>query len=87
MIQNHHIAYWAFLFLADTLLKMMKQMISTMTPRYYLHQQTPFSNGTMANINDILPMETVIYQNYQQMKVNHTSTHSAQAYLNSWMIK
>jgi hypothetical protein len=34
------------------------------TPRYYLHQTTPFSNGTMANINDILPMETVIYQNY-----------------------
>ncbi len=30
---------------------------------YNLHQQPPFSNGTMANINGILNMETLICQN------------------------
>ena len=29
-----------------------------------LHQPASFSNGTMANINNIFPMKKVIYQNY-----------------------
>jgi hypothetical protein len=32
--------------------------------RYDPHQQPPFSNGTVANINDTLNMEALICQNY-----------------------
>jgi hypothetical protein len=31
---------------------------------YNLHQQPPFSSGTMANINSTLNMEALICQNY-----------------------
>jgi len=69
------------------LLEMMKQMILTKQHGYNPHRQPPFSNGTMANINDILLMEAVTYQNYSQMKVKHTSELSVHEYLSSWMIK
>jgi hypothetical protein len=50
-------------FLGKTLLKMIKQMNSKNKHGYNPHQQSPFSNGTMANINGILNMETLICQN------------------------
>jgi hypothetical protein len=60
MIQNRHIAYYAFSSLANTLLETMKQMNLMNKHGYNLHQQTPFSNGTIANINDTLNMEAFI---------------------------
>ncbi len=65
----------------------MKQMNSMKKHGYNPHQQAPFSNRTMANINGTSIMETHICQNYQQMKVKHTLLHSALAYQNLWMIK
>ena len=59
-IQNHHIAYEAFLSLANTFLEMMKMNKNG----YILHQHHPFSNLTMANINGILNMETLFCQKY-----------------------
>jgi hypothetical protein len=66
---------------------MIKQMISMKQHGYNLHQQPPFSIWTMANINNTLNMETLICQNYKQMKAKHTLPHSALAYQNLWMIK
>jgi hypothetical protein len=66
---------------------MMKQMNLMNKHRYKIHQQPPFSNGTLANINSILNMGTIIYQNYRQMKVKHTLLHSKLAYQHLWMIK
>jgi hypothetical protein len=63
MIQNHHILI-AFLSLVNTLLEMMKQMYLMNKHGYDPHQQHPFSNGTMANVNGFLNMETLICKNY-----------------------
>jgi hypothetical protein len=51
-------------FLGKYLLEMTKQMNSMNKHGYNLYQQSLFSNGTMANINGILNMETLICQNY-----------------------
>jgi hypothetical protein len=49
---------------SNSLLEMMKQMNLMNKHGYNPHQQPPFSNGTMANINGTLNIETPICANY-----------------------